>query len=141
MDPDRAVDISVPVRLAEACAAASRSPRTLYTRGLACYRAGRYQEAIDWLDAALESAPDDTDAPLAWPLLALAHQRLGNAAEAWHWLHQAHLLRLGPPAGLRPTSFSPETNAWRWVEFLILSREADALILDDGFPADPFEPA
>src|SRR5262249_43495404 len=74
------------------------------------------------------------DWPMSWPVLALAHQRLGKAGEARQWLAEAReafdnalqdkpadsRLR-GPPAALR-------SGRWDKPQSLLFLREANALI-------------
>jgi Flp pilus assembly protein TadD len=87
---------------------------------LARYRAGQPERAVK---AIQEGAADDW--PVAWPVLALAHHRLGHKDEARRWLDQAEEWvddaldqALAGPAGRLPL-------AWiDWAEFQVLRREA-----------------
>jgi tetratricopeptide (TPR) repeat protein len=92
----------------------------LVTCGAVLYRAGRYQEAIDVLQTRVEAKSRVRD-PHARAFLAMAHHRLGNAAEAGTWLAKA--------ADARPKGGS----AWSWddVETQLLIEEATALVRPD----------
>ena len=71
------------VALAEKVVArAPREPWRLYVLGLALYRAGRYEEAIRQLAASRKLDPSWHATALNWPVLAMAHHRLGHGDEA-----------------------------------------------------------
>jgi predicted Zn-dependent protease len=124
--PNAVTDVGLPVRLAErAWAANPRSYAYARTLGAALYRAGRFDEAVRQLDRATAL---QKDTPVAWLLLALAHDRLGHKTEARRFLDQA---------GERIDRFfreksrtAPELTAWDqlpWTERLVvqlLRREA-----------------
>src|SRR5262249_20151454 len=66
---------------------------SLETMGMVLYRAGRFDEAVDYLNqagAACEKSRQPRWAAIHnWLFLALAHQRLGHAVEARQWLDRA----------------------------------------------------
>jgi lipopolysaccharide biosynthesis regulator YciM len=96
--------------------------------GAALYRAGRYQDAIARLQAA-ERRQSGYRAQIH-AFLAMANQALGRKSEARRWLDQ---LRVRTSAsGADPDSF------WANLEIDTLSREAEALLLEASFPANPF---
>jgi tetratricopeptide (TPR) repeat protein len=111
--------------------------------GLALYRAGRFAEA----DAQLRRSPgsDPTRDVLDWPVLAMAHQRLGQPDEARRWLDRADRwveteLR-GRPGGADRAI--PKNWHWRAGILLhLLLREARAVINADlpKLPDQPFAP-
>jgi WD40 repeat protein len=106
-----------PVRLVEPVATdGSARDRTnaINTLGAALYRAGRFREAIRWLDESvhINNVPED------WVFLAMTHHRLGNREEARRWLD-----KLGSVP--RPGS----DRLWAAIEIEVLRREAEQLIL------------
>jgi tetratricopeptide (TPR) repeat protein len=134
LGPDGVADPQAPVRLTELALRIERSSsgrntaNILNTLAAALYRAGQYEEATRRLEQEVQArggavVPDD------WPLLAMAHHRLGHHNQARQWL-----------ARLR--EHEPSTDPRRfWQELVIrlLFREAEGLILYDPiFPADPF---
>jgi tetratricopeptide (TPR) repeat protein len=114
-----------------------RFPRgvTLYTTGVALYRAERYGEAI----AKLRDATEDDHWPhsaIALPALAMAYHRNGDADEARQTLAKAEqeidsligAIEQGPIGSMPIPWFD-------WIECLLLHREASILLT--GFaPAD-----
>jgi hypothetical protein len=54
--------------------------------GLASYRAGQFEDSIRHLRQSLATDPGWAGASLNWPVLALAHSRLGQHEEARRWL-------------------------------------------------------
>jgi serine/threonine-protein kinase len=112
---DSGVDPGEVVRLAEGTVAANPSPWYLHTLALALYRAGKPAAAIE---RARQSLNSPGACQLAnWSLLALAHQQLGNAAEAQKWIDQAsHALSRG--------IFDDSLTSHEWLETQILLSEA-----------------
>jgi tetratricopeptide (TPR) repeat protein len=107
--------------------------------GLACYRAGRLNQAA----AQLAEADDPSWGPhsASWPVLAMVHQRLGHAAEARRWLEQANeqWLKLSPLARAidSPTALTPANWPWQdWTIFEFLLAEANTSILGHRGEAD-----
>jgi tetratricopeptide (TPR) repeat protein/tRNA A-37 threonylcarbamoyl transferase component Bud32 len=60
----------------------------LHGLGAAYLRAGQPEEAIYWLEASRKKDPSWAGQGMNAIFLALAHQRLGHAAETKHWLEQ-----------------------------------------------------
>jgi WD40 repeat protein/tRNA A-37 threonylcarbamoyl transferase component Bud32/tetratricopeptide (TPR) repeat protein len=110
--------------------------------GAELYRAGRHAEAIDKLmipeqrrgkGAERISAAD----ALAWPFLAMAHQRRGHREEARRWLERFRRYQPDPADAARRAQ-DPDAF-WEDLEFQLLRSEAEAVVLyDPVFPADPF---
>jgi hypothetical protein len=80
---------------------------------------------------------------LNWPVLALAHHRLGNAEESRKSLAQAWKMagrtRRGRFDADRFLGQAHLGNIVNGLELTVWLREAEAVILDDPvFPADPF---
>jgi hypothetical protein len=107
---------------------------------LAAFRAGRYGRAVESTLKSLDLGANWLAASLNYPVLAMAHHRLGHRDEARQWLEQARGRR-GDARSRRWVQYFTSSGAW-WdrVEFQLLLREADEMILDAAFPADPFSP-
>jgi WD40 repeat protein/tetratricopeptide (TPR) repeat protein len=88
--------------------------------GPALFRAGRYQEAVDQLRAAIQIHPESREDPVTHLFLALALFRLGNGGDAQLALRDAeHYGRRKPE----------DQKTWRWREqYRLLRQEAEALI-------------
>jgi serine/threonine protein kinase/Flp pilus assembly protein TadD len=121
----------------------------LYVLGIAHYRAGEYPQAIRRLRASLAGDPNWSGRALSYPVLAMAHQRLGQAAEArqaleeaakaidrWtqemyqtpgqnHWVYHLGAIGYWPIAW------------WDWLECRFYYREAKILIDGCPPPEDP----
>ena len=117
-----AVDPAEVVRLAELGAKGGNYPWFLHPVGIALYRAGRYNEAIRFLERSPEDVGTRGEKKL---VLGMAYQRLGESKKA------RVLLDEGRKSIGRATT--------DWVTGHVYLREAEALILyDPAFPADPF---
>jgi tetratricopeptide (TPR) repeat protein len=121
--PDAVTDHTRLVRLAERAVSASpRSYAYLNTLGVAQYRAGQFSQAILTLNDAV-SLHRSGGTPSDWLFLAMAHHRLGNAAEAKQWLDKA----TGAINENASLAADPETRLFR--------REAESLINPPEKPA------
>ncbi|HEV3118398.1 MAG TPA: protein kinase, partial [Gemmataceae bacterium] len=115
-----------------------------YLLGVAQYRAGQYEPAVGRLRESLPVHPDWTGQALGYPVLAMAHHRLGQTAEARQALDAAAetidrwtrdryqiqeeknwIIHLGA-TGDWPIAW------WDWLECQLCYREARVLI--DGSP-------
>jgi hypothetical protein len=132
--PQPVGDIKTLTALADRAVAPGANPSLLpwfrMCKGMAEYRAGHYESAIDWLARArtLEAATGLATLDL---FTAMAHHRLGHAAEARQWLEQA-VARMDtrvPRPGTDDLD-SPEN----YLICAIVRREAEALI---GRPDHP----
>jgi tetratricopeptide (TPR) repeat protein/tRNA A-37 threonylcarbamoyl transferase component Bud32 len=123
------------VRWAEP-AAKARVPSAwaLHALGAAYLRAGQPEEAIRWFEASRKREPGWPGQCMNGIYLALAHQRLGHAAEARHWLDQTDAWltmarrRLEEARGKdapRPLAFPPGLYPADWLIVQVLRREAD----------------
>jgi WD40 repeat protein/serine/threonine protein kinase/tetratricopeptide (TPR) repeat protein len=132
--PESGTDSARFVSLAGVC---PDEPSFMIRHGAALYRAGRYAKAVRRLEASI-AAQGRGGTPLDWLFLAMAHQRLGHAAEAKAWLDKGvrGVERDGPGSG----GVAPMPWGDRLARDL-LRREAEALLTDTAFPADPFAPA
>ena len=131
LDPGDVANHEASVRLAEIAAEGYRMDLkhfALKTLGAALYRAGRFEDAIRWLEerVRLSAGPEDAQ---DWAFLAMAHHRLGHRDEARRWLD---CLRNRQPS-------TDPNQLWDELEIRLLRSEAEALVLyDPVFPADPF---
>jgi YD repeat-containing protein len=94
LGPDAGVAPDEIIRLAERGVAGARAkqpdkvPAYLNTLGAALFRAGRYDDAIQRLNEAID-AHGDGGTPSDWLFLAMAHHRQGRITEAREWLDAA----------------------------------------------------
>jgi serine/threonine protein kinase/Flp pilus assembly protein TadD len=150
--PDTDADMEQWVELAQH--AAARRPRgdwwSLYVLGLAHYRAGQHEQAVRRLQESLAADEQEWSVrTLSYPVLAMAHHRLGRPVEArqalkaagrvldhWtkemvqrpsnqHWVHH-----LGATAHWA-------VPWWDWLEGSLYYREAKLLIDGSPPPDDP----
>ena len=115
------------------------------SRGVNDYREGRYAGAIRQLTEVTRPSTHPFARTLARLFLAMAHQRLGQGAEA---RRELDVVRKGPDVLRHDRNFgvpelaSGELMSYGWTELVIATivlREAEALIVYDPiFPADPF---
>jgi len=106
-------------RAQQALAKEPKNARCRSVLGALLHRAGRHQEAIQELEAALPQAAN-ADRAWHWLFLAMAHQRLGHTDEAKQWLTRADARLAELP------------QQWEWLELHLLRREADALLKKAG---------
>jgi tetratricopeptide (TPR) repeat protein len=118
VDPARAV------RWANQAVASGPSPWVLHVLGLAQYRAGQFDQALQsFTEANVEAW---TYRELNWFGLALVHHRLGHPDEARRCLDKGSqwLEREGPPGPERPAKLQPQD----WLEAQLLRREAEEML-------------
>jgi tetratricopeptide (TPR) repeat protein len=134
--PDAVADLSLPARLAEKELQGSREFWSLTEQGALAYRTGRFQEAVPLFEQSLRANPRPGVAVLNWLWLALAHQRLGKAEEARHWLGKAQAWLDQYRDGM-PDRAEAEVglHLHNWLEAHVLRREAEALIQPTGRPS------
>jgi serine/threonine protein kinase/Flp pilus assembly protein TadD len=142
--PGPDADFAQLVELAQHALDDSPGSYRLYLLGIAQYRAGQYEPAVRRLRESLRGPPDWVGREISYPVLAMAHHRLGQTAAArqaldaaakaidrWtreryenqeemHWIHH-----------LGATAYWPITW-WDWLECQLYYREASVLI--DGSP-------
>ncbi len=113
------------LRLAESVPPSGKQAAQIdWTRGLAAYRAGRFDEAIARARSAAEEDPSRAFA--SWPLLALANARLGRVEEARAWLGRAEGFASGFASPGSADSPEPTLFPEEWPEFSVLRGEARA---------------
>jgi tetratricopeptide (TPR) repeat protein len=118
LGPDAVDDYTLPLALAEQAASKAQPAdrhAILNTRGAVLYRAGRFREAIRCLKEGMDADRGQGNAH-DWLFLAMAHQRLGETAEARRFLDR---LRHLPPENGSP---------WDGLERELPRREAETLI-------------
>jgi tetratricopeptide (TPR) repeat protein len=113
----------------------------LHLLGTALYRAGRYEEAIKRLGELITSSSGKPETGPAGAqirlVLAMAHQRMGNATQARALLDEVVRWWNNVEAGKTDGAVSVPAPEWLWLQ--VLRREAELLIvLDPAFPTDPF---
>jgi tetratricopeptide (TPR) repeat protein len=133
--PNALPDSSRIVAIAEqAIAENGREPNTLNTLGAACYRAGRFNDALRALEAGVREH-DEGGSVEDWLFLAMTEFRLRRAARAYKFLQEA----TRSIAGHATPRSKVKTETWdQNLVRRILLREAETLILDTTFPRDPF---
>jgi len=118
LDPARAV------QWADQAVFSDRSPWALHVLGLAQYRAGQFDQALQ----SFTKANDKTwrYADLNWFGLALVHHRLGHPDEARQCLDRGvqWLEREGPPDPGQRGKLQPQD----WLEAQLLRREAEEML-------------
>ena len=126
-------DYQVPIRWFERRLSATPAPRPEFKHyfssilGGLLLRAGRLDEAIDRINEGIAAAKE-MELPTDWAYLALAHALKGNLPEARRGLDR---LRASPP--------DSSASFWDLQELALLRYEAESLLFDAEFPADPFQ--
>jgi hypothetical protein len=71
----------------------------------------------------------------------MAHHRLGHPNDARRWLEETHGRGVEAARSRHSAERLGSSSSW-WdrLEFQFLLHEADAMVLDAAFPADPFAP-
>jgi WD40 repeat protein/lipoprotein NlpI len=131
--PDAVKDRNRPIHLAEELLRKDANPGWASTiLGAALYRAGRFAEAAQQLNKASTAWEQATVKPpvyspaYIWFLLAMAHQRLGHAAEAQRWLDKAQ-------KWMKEETQDSRTPAWnRRLTLQLLRREAEPPCREDA---------
>jgi WD40 repeat protein/serine/threonine protein kinase/tetratricopeptide (TPR) repeat protein len=114
----------------QAVASQPKSAGYLHTLGAAHYRAGEWDQAVQRCRESLEADLGWRGAALNWPVLAMAHHRLGHADEARQCLSKVGLWMVGQ-RGMHP----PDS-----LEFTVLYREAEALLKEPAGGKSDKEP-
>ena len=106
----------------------------LYTAGLAHFRAGHTEKAIDYLQASTFSDHHNPIQPIAYPVLALAYHQVGQHAAAQEALTEARdafdqMLDTMEREGVS----SVPMPSFDFIEFLLLFREANRVLTGSTF--------
>jgi serine/threonine-protein kinase len=137
--PERLDDLTLPMQLAERCYRLSPNDEwVLLVKGLADYRARSYEAAVDEIDRGIKESKDLYCRALSILVQSMASARLGRADQARRSFQQA--------SRIMTETFPKEGRddlGSRWLDWLhcrIIHREAEAVMMDLAFPADPFAP-
>ena len=129
--PDAVADWTKPLQLAEKARADDGKGYHKITKlGAVLYRAGRFKEAAQRLaeaEVAFQQTPNaGSTIVYTWLFQAMAHHRLGHAAEAASWLEKA-VQEIDEPSP--KTTQDAATNDWnRRLTLQLLRREAEELL-------------
>jgi tetratricopeptide (TPR) repeat protein len=124
------VDPAQAVQWANRAVASDHRPWCFAALGLAQYRAGQFDQALQSFTKANDKAWPAGE--LSWFGLALVHHRLGHPDEARQCLDKGiqWLERVGPPSPERPA----QLLSWDWLEGQLLRREAEELLKTNRSP-------
>jgi serine/threonine protein kinase/Tfp pilus assembly protein PilF len=138
--PGGASDAAAAIRLAERRLALTPPPSghhawSVHVVGLAYFRAGQNQKAVEWLKKGLEEDPAWQGRVFHWLVLAMALHRLGQADEARQWFAKAEQWiseksRNLPGKGGRLAQ-PPWLSEWPWRDWLMVKlfrREAEEVL-------------
>ncbi len=120
------------VRWAESAVEADRTAWYLHALGMAYYRVGRYDEAIEVLEESNATNWADAGKAQNCLVLAMIHHELGDATAAENWLSRADEWLAGQIA--RAEGGQMNMPATDWFPINVLRREAGALIDLDNPP-------
>ena len=139
--PDAVAGSGAPLRLAEEAVAGSpNAPWLLYIMGLAEYRAGNFDRAIEHLTQSERNRTWNATI-LNWPVLAMAHHRLGHHREARQLLARSRRMRdqARDKPGAKGNRLR-EVPWWDRAEFELLLNEAEILLRENlpNLPDDVF---
>jgi serine/threonine protein kinase/Flp pilus assembly protein TadD len=126
--PDAVTDPAKLVEMAERAVQFRPEPHYLHTLGLAYYRAGQFDKAIELLHRSMKG---NWRAHAAnWLVLAMAHQRLGHAEEARKWFDKAvQWLDKTDPGPFSNTAVALQSlHQHDSLACMVLRREAEALL-------------
>jgi tetratricopeptide (TPR) repeat protein len=119
---------ALPNDVAEKAAAGAKTSSRLNTLGAALYRAGKFNAAVQRLNKAIKEEGKGGTA-WDWLFLAMAHHRLGHAAEAKQWLAKA-VQWIEKASNPKPDKAAGTPLPWdQRLELKVLRREAEELIL------------
>jgi tetratricopeptide (TPR) repeat protein len=112
---------------------------SLHTLGMAYYRGGKFDLAVQSFQKSLDIKPRWDADVCNWLALAMAHQRLGHAEEARQWLDKAtHWIdgaaALAPRASAGPL---PGIHPHDGLACRLAHREAEKLLAASGKPPPP----
>jgi tetratricopeptide (TPR) repeat protein len=111
----------------KATKAAPRNYAFANTLGAVLYRAGKYEEAIKQLEAAIKLTGRDGTAG-DWLFLAMAQHQLGKKEAAREWLDKSQQWFERSDPTRRKGGFVPQLAWEQWQELDLVRREAEALL-------------
>jgi serine/threonine-protein kinase len=126
--PGAVPDATRLVSIADRAVKASPTAHYLHTLGLAYYRGGRFDRAIEELNRSTKANWNANAAN--WLVLAMAHERLGQTDEARKWFDKAVQWLDNPHEKATQTSANPlqSIHPQDALACLVLRREAAALL-------------
>ena len=116
------------IEWAESAVDSNSNAWTLHVSGLAYFRAGDFQRAIEELERSNELEWNKLSIIQNWLVLAMAHSHLRQQQQAWQWLQRANEAMVKVGAG-GPSAWS-NTYAPDWLALRLLHRQAEDLIFD-----------
>jgi tetratricopeptide (TPR) repeat protein len=124
--PGALADPAEVVRRAQRMVRATRGDRAdvLLSLAVAHYRAGQWKPAVARAEQAMARSPES--AWLTWPVLAMAHAKLGQKEEARRWMDKAE--EWHRKEGRRMDEESAGFAPVEWADFAILRSEAAGLV-------------
>jgi len=130
--PDAVKDWAIPLRLASD-AVSKRLAWHLYGLGIAQYRAGQHQEAVQTLNVSLEVHSAWIGRGQTYVVLAMACQALDREEEAHDWLSKARASLSDMNAAIARNRFGYAGADYLgdWLTLNVLLREAEKLLADD----------
>jgi serine/threonine protein kinase/WD40 repeat protein/tetratricopeptide (TPR) repeat protein len=135
LGPISGISPPIPVKLVEQALAGKLPDKnfqaaSLHVLGLAHYRAGQFEEAVRHCRQSLSTSPEWIGLSLNWPVLALAHQQLGNQDEARKWLEKTRkrLEEVAQEIAKEPVGSPTKVHPTDLLELQVLHREAEALL-------------
>ena len=138
LSPRPPVEPAELVRRAQQANATGEAPWNLYVEGLARFRAGQDEKAVELFRKSLDATPRWNTGVINHSPLAMAYHRLGKSDEARRELAEAdRVFTQGiwaiseMPLGLMPSSWSD------WLEAQLLHREATVLLTGSPPPKSP----
>jgi serine/threonine protein kinase len=138
LDPDPKIDAADLVQHAERVVRYQKIHWHFYVAGLAHYRAGQYEQAVERLQESLTVDPNWRARAINYPALAMAYHRLGKSKEAREALVSAEKAidewietMMASPVYFRPIPWMD------WLECQHYFREAKQLLTGSPPPADP----
>lgn len=93
----------------------------LHLLGLAFYRAGEYELAIQFADRSMKQAPEWSGHVTSWLVIALAHQQLGDSVKMDEWKRKAETWVQANR--LRFFNHDSLLHPHEWLECMLLKRE------------------
>jgi WD40 repeat protein/tetratricopeptide (TPR) repeat protein len=121
-------DAAEAVRLAEQARTADpQSAWYLHTLGLAHYRAGHFDEAVQWFEESSKTGPSWSGQVVNWLGLALAQHRRGRTEEGAAWLDRAARW-IDQERTAHGANGPPSLPEHDWLACQLLRREAETLL-------------
>src|SRR5262249_9054937 len=138
LSPRPPVEPAELVRRAQQVNAAGETPWNLYVEGLAHFRAGQAEKAVELFRKSLDATPRWNTAVMIQVSLAMAYHRLGKSDEARRELAEADRAFTQWTWGISEAPLGLLTSYWPdWLEAWLLHREATVLLTGSPPPNAP----